>query len=172
MPPKKKELRGPLYYIRMIYLYVRANFSKRTENRTNSTQKLKNSLIPNIPELHSLMLVTKASYGTVCMYSIRRERRRGAGGAGEKQGAVDKLRKAVRQQAIESLARYFEVEAALAKDPANSMLRREFKQLKDYYDFLKNDSERMLRHETLRLSRRALETKAPKPNTAKRGPRA
>jgi Family of unknown function (DUF5681) len=81
-------------------------------------------------------------------------------------------RKAVRQQAIESLARYFEVEAALAKDPANSMLRREFKQLKDYYDFLKNDSERMLRHETLRLSRRALETKAPKPNTAKRGPRA
>ena len=32
------------------------------------------------------------------MYSIRRERRRGAGGTGEKQGAVDKLRKAVRQQ--------------------------------------------------------------------------
>jgi hypothetical protein len=81
-------------------------------------------------------------------------------------------RKAVRQQAFESLARYFEVEAALAKDPANSMLRREFKQLKDYYDFLKQDSERMLRHEALRLSRRALETKPHKPNTAKRGPKA
>jgi hypothetical protein len=81
-------------------------------------------------------------------------------------------RKAVRQQAIESMLRYFEVEAALAKDPANSMLRREFKQLKDYYDFLKKDSERMLRHEALRLSRRALETKPDKPNTAKRGPKA
>jgi hypothetical protein len=38
------------------------------------------------------------------MYSIRRERRRGAGGAGEKQGAVDKLRKAVRQQEEEKEA--------------------------------------------------------------------
>jgi hypothetical protein len=81
-------------------------------------------------------------------------------------------RKAVRKQAIESMVRYFEVEAALAKDPANSMLRREFKELKEYYEFLKKDSERMLRHEELRLSRRALETKPHKPNTAKRGPKA
>jgi uncharacterized protein DUF5681 len=81
-------------------------------------------------------------------------------------------RKAVRKQAIESMVRYFEVEAALAKDPANSMLRREFKELKEYYEFLKKDSERMLRHEALRLSRRALETKPHKPNTAKRGPKA
>jgi hypothetical protein len=44
------------------------------------------------------MLVTKASHGTIYMYSIYREHRRGAGGTGEKQGAVDKLRKAVRQQ--------------------------------------------------------------------------
>jgi hypothetical protein len=37
------------------------------------------------------------------MYSICRERRRGAGGAGKKQGAVDKLRKAVRQQEEEAV---------------------------------------------------------------------
>lgn len=81
-------------------------------------------------------------------------------------------RKAVRKQAIESMTRYFEVEAALAKDPTNSMLRREFKELKGYYEFLKKDSERMLRHKVLQLSRSALEPKPPKPNTAKRGPKA
>ena len=68
-------------------------------------------------------------------------------------------RKTVRQQSIESLRRYFEVEAALAKEPTNSTLRREFKELKKYYEFLKKDAERMERHEALRLSRRALETK-------------
>jgi len=81
-------------------------------------------------------------------------------------------RKSVRQQAIESFRRYFEVEAALAKDPTNRALRREFKELKKYQEFLKEDRERMLRHEALRLSRRALETKSHKPNTAKRGPKA
>lgn len=81
-------------------------------------------------------------------------------------------RKAVRQQSIESILRYLEVEAALAKEPTNSTLRREFKELKKYHEFLKKDSERMLRHEALRLSRRALETKPHKPNTAKRGPKA
>src|ERR1700674_219140 len=67
-------------------------------------------------------------------------------------------RKAVRKQAIESMVRYFEVEASLAKDPTNSILRREFKELKEYYEFLKKDAERMLRHKALQLSRRALET--------------
>ena len=39
-------------------------------------------------------------------------------------------RKAVREQAIQSMRRYFEVEAALAKKPTNRALRREFKELK------------------------------------------
>jgi hypothetical protein len=75
-------------------------------------------------------------------------------------------RKAVREQAFQSLRRYFEVEAALAKEPTNRTLRREFKELKKYYEFLKEDSERMIRHEALRLSRRALETKPHEPDTA------
>ena len=78
-------------------------------------------------------------------------------------------RKAVRQQSFESLHRYFEVEAALAKDPTNRTLRREFKELEKYYEFLKQDSERMQRHEALRLSRRALETKPHEPHTAMPG---
>ncbi len=81
-------------------------------------------------------------------------------------------RKAVREQSIMSIPRYLEVEAALAKDPTNRALRREFKELKKYQEFLEQDSERMQRHEALRLSRRALETKPHKPNTAKRGPKA
>jgi hypothetical protein len=81
-------------------------------------------------------------------------------------------RKAVRQQSIESILRYFEVEAALAKDPTNGALKREFKELKKYHEFLKEDSERMLRHKVLQLSRRALEPKPPKRNKAKRGPKA
>ncbi len=78
-------------------------------------------------------------------------------------------RKAVRQQAIESFRRYFEVEAALAKDPTNRALRREFKELKKYQEFLKQDAERIERHEALRLSRRALETKPHEPHTAMPG---
>jgi hypothetical protein len=66
-------------------------------------------------------------------------------------------RKAVRELAIQSMRRYFEVEAALERDPKNRALRREFKDLKQYHDFLKNDAERMTRHEALRVSRRALE---------------
>jgi len=46
------------------------------------------------------------------------------------------------------------------------------KELKKYHEFLKKDAERIVRHEALRLSRRALETKSHKPNTAKRGPKA
>ena len=52
-------------------------------------------------------------------------------------------RKAVREQSLESMRRYFEVEAALAKDPTNHALKREFKELKKYYEFLKEDSERI-----------------------------
>jgi hypothetical protein len=73
-------------------------------------------------------------------------------------------RKAVRQQALESMERYFEVEAALAKKPRNRALRREFKELKKYQDFLEKDAERNFRHEALRQARRALEPKPPEPN--------
>jgi len=73
-------------------------------------------------------------------------------------------RKVVRQHAIESMRRYFEVEDALAKEPTNRALRREFKELKKSLDFLKKDSERTTRHEALRQSRRALEAKPPEPN--------
>jgi hypothetical protein len=70
-------------------------------------------------------------------------------------------RKAVRQQAIESMGRYFEVEAALKKDPTNRELKREFKELKKYHDFLNQDSERNARREALRISRRTIEPKPP-----------
>jgi len=78
-------------------------------------------------------------------------------------------RKVVRQHAFESLPRYFEVEAALAKEPTNRALRREFKELKKYFDFLQKDSERTTRHEALRLSRRALAAKPPEPKKKNRG---
>jgi hypothetical protein len=54
------------------------------------------------------------------------------------------------------MRRYFELEAALAKEPTNRALMREFNE-KEYYDFLKKDSERITWHEALRQSRRALE---------------
>jgi len=73
-------------------------------------------------------------------------------------------RKVVRQQALESMRRYFEVEAALAKKPTNRALRREFKELKKYDDFLKKDAERNFRHEAWRQARRALEAKPPESN--------
>ena len=46
-------------------------------------------------------------------------------------------RKAVREQALQSMLRYFEVEAALKKDRTNKALKREFKELKQYYEFLR-----------------------------------
>jgi Family of unknown function (DUF5681) len=79
-------------------------------------------------------------------------------------------RKFVRQRAIESMVRYFEVEAALAKKPTNRALRREFKELKKYQDFFEKDAERNFRHEALRQARRALEAKPPEPN--KKTPRS
>jgi hypothetical protein len=91
--------------------------------------------------------------------------------------------KAVRDEAISSLPRYFEVAAALKQQPKNSALRLEFKELKRYYQFLKKDAERKLRHEALRQSRLALEPKPAEPEhgdatesdaieKAKDGPRA
>jgi hypothetical protein len=67
------------------------------------------------------------------------------------------------------MPRYFDVEEALAKEPTNRALRREFKELKKYQDFLKKDSERNARHEALRQARRALEAKPPEPNKRRRG---
>jgi hypothetical protein len=68
-------------------------------------------------------------------------------------------RKAVRQQALETMPRYFELQEALAQDPKNRELRREFKELRKYFDFLQKDFERNIRHTALRQSRRALEPK-------------
>jgi hypothetical protein len=70
-------------------------------------------------------------------------------------------RKALRQRAIESMRRYFEVEEALKKDPSKGALRQEFTELKKYFDVLKDDSERNTRHEVLRMSRRRPEPKPP-----------
>jgi hypothetical protein len=72
-------------------------------------------------------------------------------------------REALREHAIKSLPRYLELEAALKKEPTKRELKREFKELKKYYDFLKQDSDRNARHEALRLSWRALRPKAPEP---------
>ena len=79
-------------------------------------------------------------------------------------------RKAVRRQALETMGRYLKVKAALAKEPTKRALRREFKELKKYQDFLKKDSERIMRHEAMRQARRALEAKPPEPN--KKAPRS
>ena len=58
---------------------------------------------------------------------------------------------------------YFEVGAALVKDPANRELRREFNELKKYQDFLEEDYKRVLRRKAMLKSRRAL-AKPPAPN--------
>jgi hypothetical protein len=68
-------------------------------------------------------------------------------------------RRAVRELALKSMPRYFEVEAALKKDPSNRALRKELRELKKYHDFVVDDSNRNARHEALRISRRALEPK-------------
>jgi hypothetical protein len=71
--------------------------------------------------------------------------------------------KIIRQRALETMGRYLEVEAALANDPANRALKREFLELKKYRDFLKEDSNRVLRRKAMLESRRALEAKPPTP---------
>jgi Family of unknown function (DUF5681) len=76
----------------------------------------------------------------------------------EKAGA----QKAVRQHAFETMGRYFDVREALEKDPANRELRQEFNELKKYQDFLREDSERVLRRKAMFRARRAL-AKPPAP---------
>lgn len=66
-------------------------------------------------------------------------------------------RKAVLEQAMQSMARYFQVEAALKKEPKNQALKREFKALKVHYDFFMKEGERNIRLKALRAARRALE---------------
>jgi hypothetical protein len=83
-------------------------------------------------------------------------------------------REAARQRANEATRQYRAAEAAVAKDPTDRTLARDFKKLKKYYEsnmkkydeFLKRGSERMQRHEMLRLIRRALEKKPKEPHTA------
>jgi hypothetical protein len=67
---------------------------EKTENRTNSTQKAQKQPYPiSLNSAPSLMLVPIAPY--ICI--------RYAGSAGEEEGAVDKLRKAVRRQEKEAV---------------------------------------------------------------------
>jgi len=78
--------------------------------------------------------------------------------------------RAVRDRALKSLGRYFEVEAALRTDRSNRALRREFEILKQEHEILKKDAERMLRHKALRLARRGVapDVAIPKPETPAR----
>ena len=59
--------------------------------------------------------------------------------------------------------RYFKVEAALKKDPSNRALRQEFRELKEYEEFLKTEALRDIRHKALRLSRSKFEPKQSEP---------
>jgi hypothetical protein len=71
--------------------------------------------------------------------------------------------KVVRGQALNSLRRLFEVEAALAQHPKDRKLRAELKELKKYKDFLEKTGERNIRREAAKQARRALQTDSPKP---------
>jgi Family of unknown function (DUF5681) len=75
-------------------------------------------------------------------------------------------RKAVREQALQSMQRYFEVEAALKAEPSNRALMQEFRELKKYHHSLERDAARNRRHEALRLFRRALEPEDDTPDEA------
>lgn len=72
----------------------------------------------------------------------------------------DDARKAVREAALQATPRYCELKGALAKDPKNRELRKEFKELQKYMDFLQKDSERNNRLTALQQARAAL---APEP---------
>jgi hypothetical protein len=71
-------------------------------------------------------------------------------------------RKAFREIALRATPRYFELKGALAKDPKNRALRKEFKEQK-YMDFLQKDSDRNMRHTALQQARAALEPKPAEP---------
>jgi hypothetical protein len=58
---------------------------------------------------------------------------------------------------IKEMRRFFDVAAALAKDPANKTLKKEMEELQKYMRFIEWDSERRARHEAHRLSLKALE---------------
>jgi Family of unknown function (DUF5681) len=75
---------------------------------------------------------------------------------------------AFRQLALKMMPRFFEVEAALKQQPKNTKLRREYKELKKYPEFLQKDAERNSRLEALRLAQ-ALETEPAEPDTADPG---
>jgi len=68
-------------------------------------------------------------------------------------------RKAIREQVLKSMRRCFEVEVALAKEPKNRALKREFKELQKYFDLFRAESERTTRHKALAIARRSLEPK-------------
>jgi hypothetical protein len=72
-------------------------------------------------------------------------------------------RKAVAKLAIETMPRFFEVEAALAKNPKDRALKQEYDTLKGYQDILKADARRNARHEAARRSRGAAEAQPPGP---------
>jgi len=76
---------------------------------------------------------------------------------------------AFRQLALKMMPRFFEVEAALKQQPKNTKLRREYKELKKYPEFLQKDAERNSRLEALRQAQRALETEPAEPDTADPG---
>jgi hypothetical protein len=84
----------------------------------------------------------------------------------EQAGAQEALRNILINK---QLPRFFEVQSALAEDPANDALKREMKDLQKYKDFFESGSQRRLRHEALRLSRKALEAfrKGQKPRKRK-----
>jgi Family of unknown function (DUF5681) len=76
---------------------------------------------------------------------------------------------AARDHVLTLLPRYVQVQMALEKDPKNKALRREFKELSKYWQIAVKSGDRIRRHEIVRLSRRALETKPAEPNKATRG---
>jgi hypothetical protein len=72
-------------------------------------------------------------------------------------------RKAVAKLALETVPRFLEVAAALAKNPKDRALKQEYDTLKGYQDILKADARRNARHEAARRSRGAAEAQPPGP---------
>jgi hypothetical protein len=65
--------------------------------------------------------------------------------------------KVVMGDMMKNLGRYFEVKGALAQDPANRELRREFEELKEVWSFYERNAQRRARHEAFRQARKALQ---------------
>jgi Family of unknown function (DUF5681) len=70
----------------------------------------------------------------------------------EQAGAEEAFRKV----SLQKLRRLFEVESALAEDPANNALKKEMKDLQVYKNFFQRGAERRVRLEVLRRYREAL----------------